>query len=196
MNNQSALKNAKSIDEARKIALEKEQRERAKALANATEPQKIINNIREKIHTKIPQLEKIESSLATKSVSMSVTIEPEKMTKPSKGGTLFNDLKLPPHNEDEFNQFLNNSMTESSSVHSLVKNANTKNDSDEEEEECTGNPMVAGFKETIDSDEDDLSQLNVHRLSSNMSSSLTKNKSNANGNFLDIRFVILRCGKQ
>lgn len=185
LNAQSVLKNAKSIDEARKIALEKEQREKAKALANATEPQKMINNIRDKIHTKIPQLEKIESSLAPKNVSMSVTIEPEKMPKQSTGGAAFNDLKLPPHNEDEFDMFLNN-MPESKSLQNLGKQI-AHEDSEDDEKESYGNPMVAGFKETIDSDEDDISQLNVHRLTSNVSAGLTdKKKSNTNTNFLDI----------
>ncbi len=53
-NAKDIMKNAKSVDEARKIAAEKEALAKALAEQNATEPQKVINQLMNKINTKIP----------------------------------------------------------------------------------------------------------------------------------------------
>jgi hypothetical protein len=98
-NAKDVLKNAKSVDEARQIAVEKERHERAKALAQATEPEKILNQIKTKLNTTVPGLEHLVEKVSPAKpqvVSMSVTVDPNhinRATKP-KSATRLQDFKV------------------------------------------------------------------------------------------------------
>lgn len=151
-NAKDILKNAKSVDEARKIASQKEALAAAAQAANATEPQKVINNILSKVAAKVPLPQ------APASVSMSVTIDPNKPNGKDKANSKIKlslsaeDLNTSNH-EDELNMFLNDSM-KPSPKESLSGVKTSNNHLDDDDEETFNNPMVASFKETVSSDEE------------------------------------------
>lgn len=148
LNARDVLKNAKSVDEARKSAAQRESMEKAKALANATEPEKMINNLKDKINSTVSGT--ILQPKEKAPVSMSVTLDQDKLKPQKKLQTDLNDF-LPQPTEDDFNQFLETELSQSNSQN--LNKQNTTSDIDEDEP-SQGNPMVAGFRDTIDSDDD------------------------------------------
>ena len=194
-NAKDVLKNAKSIDEARKIAAEKEAAAAAAAEATASEPQKVINNLLNKMNTK-----GIIPTQPAQQISMSVTIDPNnpnsKSISPAGLSTSVshNSLanksqpkaspkpvqanKLDFSNDDELNRFLDDpfkpnsnlskqSIPNSSSaqVISPAKATVQEDEDDEEDETVANNPMVASFKETIDSSDESTSNSNQKKPS-------------------------------
>lgn len=162
LNAGDVLKNAKSLEEARKLALEREARERAKAEAEATEPEKMLNQLKNKLNTTVPGLEGLVTSVVKpvkpQAVSMSVTVDPDQLGKVGKrqpgGVAQLQDYKPP---EDDFDQFLANDSSHNKSTgssYSLNKDPPVDN-SDEDEDAADSNPMVASFKEEIDSEDED-----------------------------------------
>ena len=154
-NAKDILKNAKSVDEARKIAAEKEAIAKAQAEAQATEPQKVINQLMNKLNTKIP-IQQLTS--AKQNVSMSVTIDPNAINKPSispnpSGFQLnLNNLTLDEHHDDELNRFLEDPVKNSNlNTNSQI---NLKQENDDDDDQVNNNPMVAAFKETLDSEDE------------------------------------------
>lgn len=171
-NAKDVLKNAKSIDEARKAAADREAAEAAAAAAAAANDPKqaIINNIVNKTKTILPAIQQ-----TTQNVSMSVTVDPKavksKSISPSNNNNTNNKLPQsndnPLLNDDELNSFLSSDIKKSDSklkldsvVPSVAKRVD-HDDDDDDDEEVGGNPMVAAFKETLDDEEDD----SVNRLS-------------------------------
>ena len=80
---------------------------------------------------------------------------------------------MPQPTEDDFNQFLETELSQSNSQN--LNKQNTTSDIDEDEP-SQGNPMVAGFRDTIDSD-DDLE-------------TSSKNKPKINEKFFELRYLI------
>lgn len=159
LNAGEVLKNAKSVEEARKVALEREARERAKAQAEATEPEKMLSQLKSKLNTVVPGLEGLVASKVKAQASMSVTVDPDQLGKASKkqSGTKLQDFKPP---EDDFDQFLANDSSHNKSAGSscsLNKNQLAGNSDDDGDDEggVDANPMVASFKEEIDSEDED-----------------------------------------
>lgn len=212
-NAKDALKNAKSVDEARKLAQEKEKAEKARALANASEPQKILQNIKTKLNAGVAgQLMPSLAESTSKNISMSVTLESHQLPNKNLSKTTSNLTNIqdfqPGPGEEDFDQFLDNSgggfskaMTGKSvdgmgGNRKIDREDDKENASEEEDDEddtsfgfsssrTGGNPMVANFKETIDSEDDD-NQSSVNRRHTTISTnSETKNKSKAN-RFLDL----------
>lgn len=180
-NAKDVLKNAKSVDEARRLAKEREAAVLAaeqEAVANlSAEPKKIINHLITKV---IPP-----TAAQTPQVSMSVTIDPTKAknlaianptaTSNVKNSVSLNDvngraivkspinLKLSDNSQDdEFNRFLEAQPSKSGSQHQLNSaNANVAaNVEHDDEDEVGNNPMVAALKETLDSSDEDVSSIN------------------------------------
>ena len=179
-NAKDVLKNAKSVDEARRLAKEREAAALAaeqEAVANlAAEPKKIINHLITKV---IPP-----TAAQTPQVSMSVTIDPTKAknlaianptaTSNVKNSVSLNDvngraivkspinLKLSDNSQDdEFNRFLEAQPSKSGSQHQLNSPANAAaNVEHDDEDEVGNNPMVAALKETLDSSDEDVSSIN------------------------------------
>ena len=162
-NAKEIMKNAKTIEEARKMMIEKEKQmaeAAAIAAANASEPQKVINNILNKINTTVAQLP-IPTGKSAPPVSMSVIIDPmsSKTKKPDDLGAVM----MP--NEDELNRFLDDSVKSSHSEHNISGNK-PQEDCEEDDHELS-NPMVAAFKENIDSsDEETLPKTQAQRKQS------------------------------
>lgn len=184
-NAKDALKNAKTIDEARKIAVEKEtaaQNAELAANANLAEPKKIINNLITKINTKVIQPQN------TTPISMSVTIDPTKDVKSLlnttnvKNSISLNDISNSKNNnsssnrinskspinlkfsdiqDDEFNRFLEDPSKPNNQQQQLNSgNNNIQVETGQiEEDEDGNNPMVAAFKETLDSSDEDVTVL-------------------------------------
>jgi hypothetical protein len=205
-NAKEILKNAKTVEEARRIAIEKEKQAAAVAAANASEPQKVINNILNKINTKVAQLpiQPVLNKSAPQPLSMSVTIDPNtaKNIKNTKNKVDdFSSVIL--GNDDELNKFLDdsfksnvNSSNQSTSINDNLSssklndklnnktnnNLNYENDNDDDDDEndenesANQNPMVAAFKETIDSTDEE-SEIVCKRKQS-----LTNNNINNNRN--------------
>ncbi len=155
-NAKDILKNAKSIDEARKIANEREAAAAAAQAANASEPQKVINNLISKVAAKVPL------PTGPTAVSMSVTIDPTKAnTKENSKEKSKNPLSLTvddlnsSNHDEELNMFLNDSIKSGSRDGSAgnLKSSNSNQLNDDDDEETFSNPMVAGFKETISDEE-------------------------------------------
>jgi hypothetical protein len=195
-NAKDVLKNAKSIDEARKIAAEKEAAAAAAAEATASEPQKVINNLLNKMNTK-----GIIPTQPAQQISMSVTIDPNnpnsKSISPAGLSTSVshNSLanksqpkaspkpaqanKLDFSNDDELNRFLQDdpfkpnanlskqTIPNSSSAQVIISpaKATVQEDDDDEDETVANNPMVASFKETIDSSDESTSNSNQKKPS-------------------------------
>ena len=163
-NAKEIMKNAKTIEEARKLMIEKEKQmaeAAAMAAANASEPQKVINNILNKINTTVAQLPIPTGKSAPPPVSMSVIIDPTS-SKTKKTDDLGSVL-MP--NEDELNRFLDDSLKSSKSEQNLT--GNKQHEDCEEDDHELSNPMVAAFKENIDSsDEDTLSKAQIQRKQS------------------------------
>lgn len=180
-NAKDVLKNAKSIDEARRIAAEREAAALAAqktAEANMSEPKKIINQLVTKASQIIPPQNQQTS------VSMSVTIDPNnkvaaatgKLTpgvntvpasvKASISMTEMNNKSKSPNNfklpeDDEFNRFLEDPLKSGTSQATTPSGlATTIAAADEDEDEDNANPMVAALKETLDSSDEDLSSMN------------------------------------
>ncbi|CAF0822376.1 unnamed protein product [Brachionus calyciflorus] len=151
-NAKDILKNALTIEQARKIALEKESAlalAKQKAEAQLSEPKKVINNIINKINTKVQQ-----NIPQPQQVSMSVTIDPNQKITQNQGLTNSNS-KTPIHinleeHDDEFNKFLDDTKQE---MTKLDINKHVANDEDDEEN--LNNPMVAAYKEEIDSSDEE-----------------------------------------
>jgi hypothetical protein len=175
-NAKDVLKNAKSVDEARRLAKEREAAALAaeqEAVANlAAEPKKIINHLITKV---IPP-----TAAQTPQVSMSVTIDPIKaknlaISNPTATSNVKNSISLNDVNgraivkspinlklsdnsqDDEFNRFLEVQPSKSGSQHQLNSPANVEHD---DEDEVGNNPMVAALKETLDSSDEDVSSIN------------------------------------
>lgn len=178
-NAKDVLKNAKSVDEARRLAKEREAAALAaeqEAVANlAAEPKKIINHLITKV---IPP-----TAAQTPQVSMSVTIDPTKAknlaianptaTSNVKNSVSLNDvngraivkspinLKLTDNSQDdEFNRFLETQPSKSGSQHQLNSANVAANVEHDDEDEVGNNPMVAALKETLDSSDEDVSSIN------------------------------------
>ncbi|RNA39810.1 rab 6 [Brachionus plicatilis] len=152
-NAKDVLKNAMSIEQARKVAQEKETAmaaARQQADLQLSEPKKVINNIINKINTKVH-----ENLPQPQQVSMSVTIDPSKKNTPS---NLNKSQSMSPINlnieelahDDDLNRFLEDPVK---TEEKLDNKKQTKYDEDEEEE--SNNPMVAAFKEEIDSSDEE-----------------------------------------
>ena len=195
-NAKDILKNAKSIEEARKLALE---REAAVALAAQdeaqTDPKKALNNFISKINTKVSQT--IQNAQSAAPLSMSVTVDPNDKKNKSltnltnsishnnllnkiQSNASKNNLNELPHDE-ELNRFLddpfksnktastNNVSDTKLGINSQVNNHKYDDDDDDDDEINNGNPMVAIVKDTIDSsDEKDLKKKDFN-LSSKVS---------------------------
>ena len=78
LNAKDVLKSAKTLDEARKLAVKKQELEQARIMAEATEPQKIINKALSTVLNKTGADQFIADSKQA-SVSMSVTLEAHQM---------------------------------------------------------------------------------------------------------------------
>lgn len=186
-NAKDVLKNAKSIDEARRIAAEREAAALAAqkaAEANMPEPKKIINQLITKV---------IPPQNQTAAVSMSVTIDPNSKAAAGKlnptgmtgqqipagvksslslneinvGGNQQratskspNNFKISDTQDDEFNRFLEDPGKSGSQANTPSANPlQMTSPDDDDDDNNDNNPMVAAFKETLDSDED-LSTIN------------------------------------
>lgn len=175
-NAKDVLKNAKTIDEARRSAQEKEAvAAAAQEAANAqlSEPKKVINSIINKINTKVIQ----PNTSAPTSISMSVTLDPNSKIKSLQNisnSTSLNNFtsngtgsKSPinfqlddfPH-DDELNKFLDDPFKPSSSGSTHI---NSKTD-DEDDDANANNPMVAAFKDTIDSSDEDSTKNKMSKI--------------------------------
>jgi len=108
LNAKDVLKNAKSLEEARRLAVKKQELEKARELAEATEPQKIINKALTTVLAKTGA-DKILSEAKPKEVSMSVTLdEAQLVAKTTSSKTKISNIQefQVKTNEDELNQFL------------------------------------------------------------------------------------------
>lgn len=152
-NAKDALKNAVSIDQARKLVQEKEAAmavAKHQAESQLSEPKKVINNIINKINTKVN-----ENLPQPQQVSMSVTIDPSKKKTPS---NLANSQSKTPINlymeelgyDDDLNSFLNDPVKSEEKLE-----GNKKIESADDDEEVINNPMVTAFKEEIDSSDEE-----------------------------------------
>lgn len=184
-NAKDVLKNAKSIDEARRIAAEREAAALAaqkNAEANMSEPKKIINQLVTKASQIIPPQNQQTP------VSMSVTIDPNNKVAAATGkltpgvntvpssvkasismtemnnnkSKSPNNFKLP--EDDEFNRFLEDPLKSGSSQATTPSGLGATTIAaavaDEDDDEDNANPMVAALKETLDSSDEDLSSMN------------------------------------
>lgn len=184
-NAKDVLKNAKSIDEARRVAAEKEAAALAveqAAAANMTEPKKIINQLITKV---------IPPQGQPAPISMSVTIDPNnpnpKMTgklnvsQGVKNSISLNEInnnktsnanaKRPtsksPNNfkfsdtqDEEFNRFLEDPFKGNSQTQLSASNNQILPSQEDDDDDASGNnPMVAAFKETLDSSDEDMSSI-------------------------------------
>lgn len=152
-NAKDALKNAVSIDQARKLVQEKEAALAAakhQAESQLSEPKKVINNIISKINTKVN-----ENLPQPQQVSMSVTIDPSKKNNSSNPSNSQSKTAINLNIEelsydDDLNRFLNDPAKSEDKLES-----NKKIESADEEDEVVHNPMVAAFKEEIDSSDEE-----------------------------------------
>lgn len=153
-NAKDVLKNALSVEQARKLAQEKEAASEAakqKAESQLSEPKKVINNIINKINTKVH-----ENLPQPQQVSMSVTIDPSKKNTQSAPNNSNSDSKSPINlnleeltHDDDLNRFLDDPVKAEDKIDNSKQ---THYDEDDEEE--SNNPMVAAFKEEIDSSDE------------------------------------------
>ena len=183
-NAKDILKNAKTIDEARKLAIE---REAAAALAAEqeaqTDPKKALNNFINKINNKVvSQIQQnVQTHAATTPISMSVTVDPNdkkhkslaNLTNSISHNSLLNKMQTNPSkspiselpNDEELNRFLDDPFKPSKATGvahnntspestANVKHNNKADDDDDDDEAANGNPMVAIVKETIDSSDE------------------------------------------
>ena len=207
-NAKDVLKNAKSLDEARKVAADKEAAAAALAAAQASEPKKVLNTIMNKLNTKLPNLP-IPAAIVTAAtaavaapsapvgVSMSVTIDPNEIKKQTQQQQQISPLKslnqvrLNDENEDELNRFLEGASqpaakTAAESHQTTSKVAQELNDDDDDcDDSSANNPMVAAFQETLDSC-DEASSVKSRKSSSSMS----KSKKAPVKAIVDLRFHI------
>ncbi len=159
LNAKDVLKNAKSLEEARKLAIKKQELEKAKELAQATEPQKIINRALTTVLSKTGA-DKILNESKPKEVSMSVTLDETqiigKKQPTSTKGQITNITEFHVKtNDDELNQFFGSGGNYSGSNGLNGSGVEAQEEDDDDDDRVnTGNPMVAGFKETIDSDDE------------------------------------------
>jgi len=152
LNAKDVLKNAKSLEEARRLAVKKQELEKARELAEATEPQKIINKALTTVLAKTGA-DKILSEAKPKEVSMSVTLdEAQLVAKTTSSKTKISNIQefQVKTNEDELNQFLGSGGNMSGSS---APTGGQEEDEDEDRGVC-GNPMVSGFRDTIDSEDE------------------------------------------
>lgn len=190
-NAKDVLKNAKSIDEARRVAAEREAvllAAQKATEANLAEPKKIINQLITKV---------IPPQNQPASVSMSVTIDPnskaaagklnpaaaaaasliqsgvktsaslndmnskganhnQRATSKSPNNFKFSDI----HQDDEFNRFLEDPVKTSGNSQANTPSVSNPASLPNQDDEDDSNPMVAAFKETLDSSDEDLSTIN------------------------------------
>ena len=132
----NALKNAKTIDEAKKEALEREEIEKAKKLSTQSEGKKMINNIMNKI---TPTIEITTKPAATAASNKTVSSK--------KSSNVLESIL--PETVDEFNRFLEDS-TKTNEVKNQINNNTIDSDNDEENK----NPMVLNYSENTSSDDD------------------------------------------
>ena len=162
-----ALKNAKSVDEARKIAAEREAAEAAAAAAVIADPQKIINDPKNALNTIIKHINHkvIQPEQPANKLSMSVTIDPattQKGLKPAKSAGASSSAQASDQallNDDELNKFLASDFlpTRSDSSQRLAAQTVPKvvEEEDDDDDGVVANPMVAKFVETVDVSDDD-----------------------------------------
>jgi len=197
-NAKDVLKNAKTIEEARKIAAEKEA---AAALAAQIEaqqdPKKALNNFINKINTKVTQIAQVP---APTPISMSVTVD----TNDKKNKSLTNLTNSISHNnllnknlaknnspinelphDDELDRFLDDPFksskipSEAKPIPSEAKITNKKEDDDDDD--IGNNPMVTIIKDTIDSSDEKELKITVNKTSTTRSS---------NVKHIDLRYYI------
>jgi hypothetical protein len=132
----NVTKNAKTIEEAKKDALEREEIERAKQLANQSDGKKMINNFIQKI---TPTIE-----LTTKTTTTTVT----PVNNIKKTANILETIL--PEAVDEFNRFL-----EDSKLNDNLTKLQNNNIDDSDNEDGNTNPMVLNYCENIDLSEDE-----------------------------------------
>jgi hypothetical protein len=172
-NAKDILKNAKTIDEARKLAAEKEAANALAAQMEAqTDPKKALNQFINKINTKVTQIAQVPLSAP---VSMSITVDPNdkknksltNLTNSISHNSLLNKNQAKNNNpvselphDEELDRFLDDpfksNKTSSNAIPTETKIAshNKFNNVDDDEDEIGNNPMVAVVKETIDSSDE------------------------------------------
>ena len=150
----NVLKNAKTIDEAKKEALEREEIEKAKQAAVQSDGKKLINNIISKITPNI------EVTITTKpqpkvGANESVTSKTSNQKKPNVLESIL------PDTVDEFNKFLEDSKVNENLTKIQIQNTSS-NSIDSDDDINNKNPMVLNYCENIDlSDDEPVNQNNI-----------------------------------
>ena len=137
------LKNAKTIDEAKKEASEKEEIEKAKQAAAQSDGKKIFSNILSKI---APNIE-ITLTSKTQTTTNDLTTNPNKNSTVTKKPSALESIL--PDTVDEFNRFLDDSKVNENITKIQLNNST---DSDEDDNK---NPMVLNYSENIDLSDDE-----------------------------------------
>lgn len=164
--NQAAdvLKNAKTIEQAKKEAQEREEARKAAEEAAASDGKKLINNIMQKVAPIIPKsqsLNVIENSNTNNKISP---------TKPKMKQQKNALEEILPETVDEFNRFLDDAKNSNSNNMADASMMNLADEDDDDDDgNLRGNPMVANFKDTYDSS--DLSDGDAKSKNVNMSKS-------------------------
>lgn len=201
-NAKDILKNAKTIEEARKLAAEKEAAAALSAQIEAQQdPKKAINQFINKINTKVTQIAQVSSPTP---ISMSVTVD----TNDKKNKSLTNLTNSISHNsllnknqtkntnpinelphDDELDRFLDDPFKTNKTLPNTIppetKAINKNDDDDDDDEDQIGNnPMVTIVKDTIDSSDESELKFKTNKLASTKAPNVQQ---------IDLRYFNLSC---